>query len=412
MRLHPFVALRPAAGREAEVASPPYDVISTDEARALAEGKRCSFLHVIRPEIGLPSDVDIHDGRVYEQGAASLRRLVAEGALEHDAGAAIWLYRLDMGDVTQLGFVGCAEVDDYEQGRIKKHEYTRPDKEDDRTRHVDTLGAHTGPVFLTCRDTGALSSLQSRLVSEAPEMDVVGHGGVRHRLWRVGGQGDLAAIAEAFAGVDAFYIADGHHRAASAWRVRGLRDERAGGRQESAAWQRFLVVVFPDSQVEIMAYNRVVADLQGRDEAAFLDALAQDFEVGPPGAPAEPESRHGFGLYLGGVWRRLTAKAHVIDEDAAVACLDVAILQDRVLGPLLGIADPRRDERIAFVGGIRGPEELERRVDARGQGCAFAMYPTSVEELLAVADADLVMPPKSTWFEPKLASGLLVHPID
>jgi len=409
LKLHPFVALRPPAGREAEVASPPYDVISTAEARALAAAAPASFLHVIRPEIDLDPDIDVHDERVYAQGAASLRRLVEEGALVRDAGDAIWLYRLDMGEVSQIGFVGCAEVDDYAEGRIKKHEHTRPDKEDDRTRHVDTLGAHTGPVFLTCRAGSGLADLQVRLAAGPPELDLVGYGDVRHRLWRVSAEGDLADIAGAFAGIDAFYIADGHHRAASAWRVRGLRDERAGGTQASAPWQRFLVVVFPDDQVEILAYNRVVADLNGRDEAEFLAALEVDFEVG---RAAPLTARHQFGLYLGGVWRHLTARSHIVDEGDPVARLDVAILQDRVLEALLGIEDPRRDARIAFVGGIRGTEELERRVAAQGGGCAFSMVPTSVAELLAVADAGLVMPPKSTWFEPKLASGLLVHPID
>ncbi|MGB0589166.1 MAG: DUF1015 domain-containing protein [Myxococcota bacterium] len=412
MKLHPFQAIHPAPGRAAEVVSPPYDVISTAEARALAEGKPCSFLHVIRPEIGLEAGVDVHADEVYEQGAKSLERLIAEGALQRDDAAAVWLYRLDMGAVTQVGFVGCAEVDDYAEGRIKKHEFTRPDKEDDRTRHVDTLGAHTGPVFLTCRDSGALTTLQGRYMKRAPDVDVVGYGEVRHRLWRIVDAGALAEVAAAFEPVEAFYIADGHHRAASAWRVRDLRDERAGGRQISAPWQRFLVVVFPDTQVKVLAYNRVVADLNGMTPEAFLDALGVNFEVGAPGASPEPTERHQFGLYLDGAWRGLTAKAHLVDESDPVARLDVAILQTYVLAPLLGIEDPRRDARVSFVGGIRGSEELARRVDASGAGCAFAMFPTSVDELLAVADVGLVMPPKSTWFEPKLGSGLLVNPID
>jgi uncharacterized protein (DUF1015 family) len=412
MKLHPFEAIHPAPGRAGEVVSPPYDVMSADEARALAEGKPCSFLHVIRPEIGLEPGVDTHGDQVYAQGAKSLQRLITEGALQRDDAPAIWLYRLDMGDVTQVGFVGCAEVDDYAEGHIKKHEFTRPDKEDDRTRHVDTLGAHTGPVFLTCRDSGELSKLQARYMDTAPDVDVVGYGEVRHRVWRVGDAHALEEIAGAFEPVDAFYIADGHHRAASAWRVRDLRDERAGGRQASAPWQRFLVVVFPDTQVKVLAYNRVVADLNGLSSGAFLKALEADFEVGEPGASADPDARHAFGLYLDGGWRRLTAKAHLVDESDPVARLDVAILQTHVLAPLLGIEDPRRDARVTFVGGIRGSEALARRVDAREAGCAFAMYPTSVAELLAVADAGLVMPPKSTWFEPKLGSGLLVNPID
>ena len=254
--------------------------------------------------------------------------------------------------------------------------------------------------------------MQGRHLERTPDVDVVGYGGVRHRLWRIAEREALEEIATAFAPVDAFYIADGHHRAASAWRVRNLRDERAGGRQPNAPWQRFLVVVFPDNQVKVLAYNRVVADFNGHSSAEFLEALEVDFEVGPPGASPEPEERHQFGLYLDGNWRRLTARPHLIDESDPVARLDVAILQTHALAPLLGIEDPRRDSRISFVGGIRGSEDLERRVDERGSGCAFTMYPTSVSELLAVADAGLVMPPKSTWFEPKLGSGLLVNPID
>ena len=332
----------------------PYDVISTAEARELARGKEASFLHVIRPEIALAPEIDVHDDQVYEQGARSLRRLLEQGALQRDEQSSIWLYRLDMGEMSQVGFVGCAEVDDYEEGRIKKHEFTRPDKEDDRTRHVDTLGAHTGPVFLSCRDAGELTGLQGALMAGEPDMDVVGYGDVRHRLWRIHEAGKLAEIARAFEPVEAFYIADGHHRAASAWRVRALRDKRAGEKVADAPWQRFLVVVFPDTQVKVLAYNRVVADLGEHSPATLLDALSADFEVGDAGVSAEPEERHSFGLYLDGTWRRLRAKAHVIDESDPVACLDVAILQDRVLAPLLGIEDPRRDERISFVGGIRG----------------------------------------------------------
>ena len=412
MKLHPFKAIHPASGRAAEVVSPPYDVIDTEEARTLAEGKPASFLHVIRPEIGLEPEVDIHDDRVYAQGAASLARLLDEGALVRDQAAAIWLYQLDMGDVCQVGFVGCGEVDDYAEGRIKKHEFTRPDKEDDRTRHVDTLSAHTGPVLLTCRDEGQLSSLQTRLMQGSPDVDVVGYGDVRHRLWRVSEPEALEQIAAAFEPVDAFYIADGHHRAASAWRVRELRDQRAGGRQDDAPWQRFLVVVFPDNQVKVLPYNRVLADLNGHTPAGVLAALEPNFEIGPAGAPASPEVRHGFGLYLDGAWRQLKARPHLVDEADPVARLDVAILQTHVLEPVFGIQDPRRDSRIAFVGGIRGTEALERRVEAQQDGCAFAMYPTSVSELLAVADAGHVMPPKSTWFEPKLGSGLLINPLD
>ena len=405
MNLHPFRALHPRPELAAEVASPPYDVISTAEARELAAGKPGSFLHVIRPEITLAEGTSLYDDSVYAAGAAQLQRLITEGTLVADAEQAIWVYQLDMGDITQVGFVGCAEVSAYEDGLVKRHEFTRPVKEDDRTRHVDTMGAQAGPVFLTCRDeAGSLVALQQRLTGVEPDVDIVGYGDVRHRLWRVAGAPGLEAIAAAFETVPAFYIADGHHRAASAARVASKR-----GGPSDAAWHRFLVVVFPDTQVQILAYNRVAHDLNGLDAAELLAALEPHFEVGPPGAPADPAGRHAFGLYLDGTWRQLRAREATVDESDPIARLDVAILQDRVLGPLLGMDDPRASDRVDFVGGIRGTDELARRVDARGTGCAFAMWPTGIDELLDVADAGQVMPPKSTWFEPKLASGLLVH---
>lgn len=414
MRLHPFRALHPAAGLAAQVASPPYDVMSRDEARAMAGDNARSFLHVIRPEIGLADEVDPHGEAVYKAGRANLERLRAEGTLVQDPAPALWLYRLRMGDHVQTGFVGASEVADYTADRIKKHEFTRPDKEDDRTRHTDLLGANTGPVFLACRSASALEALQEEVARGAPDVDFTAPDGIQHTLWRIGDPALLQRAAAAFEGIDAFYIADGHHRAKSAERVRDLRHARQP--DAAAPWHRFLTVVFPDTQLKVLPYNRVVADLNGHSAPAFLEALAADFEIGPPGASAEPPERHQFGMYLynegGGTWRRLTARPHVVDESDPVACLDVAILQDRVLGPLLGIEDPRTSPRVSFVGGIRGTAELERRVDAAGEGLAVAMYPTSLAELFAVADAGRVMPPKSTWFEPKLRSGLLVHLLD
>ncbi len=409
MRLHPFRALQPAEGRAAEVVSPPYDVIDTEEARALAEGRPWSFLHVVRPEIALPPGASLYTDEVYAAGAASLKRMQDEGVLVRDEQTAIWVYRLDMDDRTQVGFVGCAEVEDYAQGRIKKHEFTRPDKEDDRTRHVDTLGAHTGPVFLTCRAPQGVNDLQARLMDGPPVHDVTAQDGVRHRVWRVNGSEELHAIEALFAPVDAFYIADGHHRAASAWRTRELRRTRTPSAPADASFERFLTVVFPDEQLHILPYNRVVTDLNGLSSAELLSALERHFVVGEPGAEAEPSERNGFGLYLDGTWRQLVARPELASVTDPVDRLDVALLQTHVLAPLLGIEDPRTSKRIAFVGGIRGTEELARRVDQAGEGCAFSLYPTSIQELLDVSDVDRVMPPKSTWFEPKLASGLLVN---
>jgi uncharacterized protein (DUF1015 family) len=412
MRLHPFRALHPAKGRADDVVSPPYDVIDTEEARALAKNRPWSFLRVVRPEIDLEPGCSLYGDDVYATGAANLERMQESGVLVRDEQPAIWLYRLDMGERTQVGFVGCAEVEDYAQDRIKKHEFTRPDKEDDRTRHVDTLGAHTGPVFLTCRTPEGVTELQGSLMEGAPVTDVTAHDDVRHRLWRITDASDLQKIATLFSGVDAFYIADGHHRAASAWRTRDLRRSRSPEAPSDASFERFLTVVFPDEQLHILPYNRVVADLNGMDSAEFLAALDAHFVISEPGAAATPPARNGFGLYLDGVWRRLVARAEIAEVTDPVACLDVALLQSYVLGPLLGVEDPRTSKRIQFVGGIRGTDELAKRVDQAGAGCAFSLYPTSISELLDVSDADRVMPPKSTWFEPKLASGLLVNLID
>jgi uncharacterized protein (DUF1015 family) len=414
MRLHPFRALHPTREAAARVASPPYDVVSSEEAAALAEGNPDSFLHVVRPEIDLPVGTDVHSDAVYAMAGKNLRRLRDTGVMVQDAEPALWLYRLEMGGHVQMGFVGCAEVQDYAAGRIKRHEFTRRDKEDDRTRHVNETGANAGPVFLSCRAHASLTELQQRLTGGPADLDVTRPGPppVRHTLWAVRDAAALAEVAAAFAALDAFYIADGHHRAASAGRTRDLRRAANPGAPVDVAWERFLVVVFPEDQLQILPYNRVVHDLAGRDADAFLAAASAAFEIGPPGAAPEPPARHSFGLYLDGQWRRMTARPAAVDEGDPVKQLDVAILQDRLLGPVLGIDDPRTDDRISFVGGIRGTAELAKRVDAQGGGCAIAMFPTAMGELLAVADAGEVMPPKSTWFEPKLASGLVVHLLD
>ncbi|MEZ4268169.1 MAG: DUF1015 family protein [Myxococcota bacterium] len=411
MRLHPFRALHPRPELAADVASPPYDVVDTAEARALALGRPNSFLRVVRSEIDLPPGADPYSDAVYAGAAARLQAMIADQVLVNDPSPALWIYRLDWGPQTQIGFVGCVEVDDYVSGLVKRHEFTRRDKEDDRTRHIDTVGAHTGPVFLTCRSEPSLTALQARLTQGPPTLEVTARS-VRHRLWRIADPELLAIIERAMAQFEAFYIADGHHRAASAARARDLRRAAHPRAAESADFERFLAVVFPSDQLRILPYNRVVADLAGLSESGFLERLEGPFEVSAPGAPAAPVSRHEIALYLGGKWRMLRARQPIIDESDPIARLDVAILQDHLLAPVLGITDPRSDKRIDFVGGIRGTDELERRVDAQGGGCAFSMVATSIEELLAVADAGMVMPPKSTWFEPKLASGLLIHPLE
>lgn len=408
MKLYPFAAVRPAPGLAAQVLSPPYDVVSTAEARAFAAGNPHCYFHVSRAEIDLPDDVDPHADAVYAQAAAALAGMLADGTLVADAAPSRWLYRLTQGGHVQTGFVGAASVDDYRAGRVKRHELTRAAKEDDRTRHIMACRAQTGPVLLACRASEALAGVTARVTAAPPDLEVVARDGVVHALWEVP-DGERAALDAAFDGLDAFYIADGHHRAASAARARDLEVEAGRG---GGAAERFLAVVFPEDQLRILDYNRVVADLAGRTPEAFLAAVAERFDVSAAGAPARPAARHSFGMYLGGAWRQLTVKADRVDEADAIARLDVAILQDLLLGPLLGIADPRTDDRVDFVGGSRGLDELARRVDdAGGGGVAFALFPTSPEELFTVADAGLIMPPKSTWFEPKLGSGLFLQPI-
>jgi len=378
----------------------------------MAEGNDASFLHVIKPEIDLPEGTGPYEDSVYAEAASQLQRLLREGILARDEAPALWAYRQVMDGRAQVGIVGCSNVEDYAQERIKRHEYTRPDKENDRTRHVDTTDANAGPVFLACRGTDALQSLIDDWTTGQPEFDFVGWNGVQHTLWRITDASELDRAAGVYEDIDSFYIADGHHRAASAWRVRELRKKRNGDMNGSEPWHRFLTVVFAEEQLQILAYNRVVHDLHGLSQDAFLEQVAERFEIGPSGANPTPSSRHSFAMYLAGTWYKLTARPSIVDETDSVTCLDVAILQDHLLGPVLGIEDPRTNKRIQFVGGIRGTDELERLVtEGDNRGVAFSMYPTALAELFAVADAGRVMPPKSTWFEPKLASGLLVYPL-
>jgi len=316
-----------------------------------------------------------------------------------------------MGTHVQIGFVGCANVDDYASGHIKRHEFTRKVKEDDRTRHVHETSANAGPVFLTVRELDGLEAFQTEMMRGEPDLSVVGAHEVLHECWAIRDPQSLSRLAALLAPADSFYIADGHHRAASAMRCRDLRRSEQPSAPKDVAWERFLVVVFPAKQLDILAYNRVVSDLGRFERDSFLAALGECFDISDAG-DASPSERHKFGLYLGDGWRMLTTKPGVVDESDPVACLDVAILQERVLAPLLGIEDPRVNKRVQFIGGIRGTKELEMLVDTGQAAVAFSMFPTSIDELLDVADAGEVMPPKSTWFEPKLASGLLVHLLD
>jgi len=410
--IRPFAGLRPTPDHAADVAAPPYDVLDSDEARELAQGRPWSFLHVSKPEIDLPPETDPYSPVVYAKGAENFRRMLDDGILQRDAQPCFYLYRAVMGEHVQTGVVAVASVAAYEQGLIRRHEFTRPQKEDDRVRQIDALNAQTGPVFLTYRHRDQIDRLVQKFCVAAPEFTVTADGGVRHSLWVVSDPADVAALAAAFAAVECFYIADGHHRSAAAGRIAQQRRHRDAAPDPQAPYNFFLSVIFPDDQVRILDYNRVVRDLNGLSPEQFLERVRESFHVEPVAAPLSPRRRGEVGMYLAGQWYRLTIHAHLIPAGDPVASLDVSLLADHLVAPVLGITDPRRDNRIDFVGGIRGLKELERRVDGGGMAVAFAMHPTQLDELMAVADSGQVMPPKSTWFEPKLADGLVTHLLD
>ncbi len=400
----PFSALRPPRDIALRVAAPPYDVIDTAEARALAAGVPESYLYVSRPEIALPEGTDEHDDAVYAQGSVALARFVAEKTLVQDPAPRFYAYAQRMGSHRQLGLVACASVSEYDGGVIKKHEKTRADKEDDRTRHIDALSAHDEPVFLTYRAHPAIdAALEDATAKHAPEYDFETADGVGHTLWALPPEAS-GALEALFSEVPALYVADGHHRSAAASRVHARRT-RAGIAGEHG---HFLAVLFPHDQMQILAYNRVVRDAQGRDPAALEALLATRFDLSPA-SEAAPSGPKSFGVYLGGRWLRARVREGSYDAGDPVASLDCSIVQEQLLAPLFGIEDPRRDDRVGFVGGIRGAGELERKVDSGAWSLALHLFPTRIEELLAVSDAGLLMPPKSTWFEPKLRSGLFVH---
>ena len=405
--IRPFRGYRPPPELAARVAGPPYDVLDSTEARVLAGGNPVSFLHVCKPEIDLPADLPLYDDRVYAKGRENLRGFVRDGVLVRDAVPAFYVYRQRMGDHVQTGITAAASVDEYADDRIRKHELTRKDKEDDRTRHVDEQDANGEPVFLTYRARPEIDAIVARVTALAPVYDFVAADGIGHTLWVVDDKATVRALQVAFATVDVTYVADGHHRSASAWRVRELRRARNPHHTGEEPYNFFMAVFFPHDQLAIMDYNRIVKDLAGMSGPDFLAKVAEKFAVGPA-ASGRPEKPTTFGMLLDGRWYRLAAKPGTFPADDPVRSLDVSILQENLLAPILGIADPRTDRRIDFVGGIRGIGELERRcrLDAK---VAFALFPTSVEQLMAIADAGQIMPPKSTWFEPKLRSGLVVR---
>jgi uncharacterized protein (DUF1015 family) len=406
----PFAALRPRADAAADVIAPPYDVVSTEEARALAAGRPHSFLRISRPEIDLEPGADPYSDRAYANGAANLTRLVADGVLVRDASPAYYVYRMRDGAHSQTGIAFAASVAAYEHQRVRRHELTRPDKENDRVRNITTLNAQTGPVLCAYRSEARIATLIGQASSAPPLLDADGPQQVRHSVWRVDDPALHAELATALNALECLYIADGHHRAAAAARVASAK--RAAGSDPDASHEGFLVVAFPHDEMRILDYNRVVRDLGGLDAAALLNRAGREFRVAPAAQRVQPAAPRSFGMYLAGRWYRLDLPPDSLPGDDPVASLDVSLLQDRLLAPVLGIEDPRTDPRIDFVGGIRGPAELEHRVDSGTAAVAFALHPTRMEQLMAVADAALLMPPKSTWFEPKLADGLLTHLLD
>lgn len=406
--VRPFAGLRPAPQHASAVAAPPYDVLNTEEARARAAGKPHSFLHISKPEIDLPAGTDAYAAVVYETGAKNLNRLAGEGVLIRDTEPHYYVYRLKMGDHVQTGIVVAASVADYDTNRIRKHEFTRPDKEDDRVRQIDALNAQTGPVLLAYKADDAVDTILESAAAGAPLYDVTADDGIQHTLWQIADAATVDRLTLLFDAMTALYIADGHHRSAAASRVAAAR--RGKGKSDTAEY--FLAVAFPHDQMRIFDYNRVIKDLGGLSAEAFLAKLGERFDVAPADAQVRPDKPTRFGMYLDGRWYRLDIKAAHIPKTDPVAGLDVSLLQDNLIAPILGIADPRRDKRIDFVGGIRGLGELEKRVNSGEMKVAFSLHPTTLDQLMAVADAGQVMPPKSTWFEPKLADGLVSHVLD
>jgi uncharacterized protein (DUF1015 family) len=399
--LKPFAALRPKPELASQICELPYDVMSSDEARAIAAGKPLSFLHVSKPEIDLPPGADLSSPEVYAKGQENFAKLMADGALNPDAAPAFYLYRQIMGGHAQVGLVAAASCAEYLSGSIKKHEFTRPDKEDDRVRHIEALNSQTGPVFLTYRATAALDEFVARKITQPPAVDFTGADGVRHTSWNISGTDDIHFIEAQFAAIPFLYIADGHHRSAAAARV--FQSRHGAGHSGE-----FLTVIFPHNQMQILPYNRVLKDLNGRTPAELLKKLEEVFHIVRMGT-ATPTRKHELGLFMNKRWHTLTFKKNLTAVADPIEKLDVTLLQKQVLAPLFGIDDPRTSKKINFVGGIRGTAELEKLVNSGEYACAFSMFPTSIEDLMTIADAGGIMPPKSTWFEPKLRDAMFCH---
>jgi uncharacterized protein (DUF1015 family) len=407
--IKPFRALRPPKELAEKVSALPYDVMNVVEACAMAAGNPDSFLHISRPEIDLPPEIDPHDESVYLRGKVNLDDFIQRGVLTQDGHDCFYVYRQQMGTISQTGLVVCASVDDYQAGVIKKHEHTRADKEEDRVKHIDYLDANDEPVFYLSRSCAEVEGIIEGVTDGPPEYDFVSDDGVCHTAWIITDKILIGRLVVLFSAIPNLYVADGHHRSAAASRVRELRREKNSDHSGSEEYNSFLTVIFPENQLNIMPYNRAVKDLNGHSVAEFIDLVSNCFEITRSPIPIVPADRHEFGMYLNDGWYLLETLSSLIHEQDTVGRLDVSILQNNLLAPLLGIDDPRTNQRIHFVGGIRGNDELVKLVDSGEYAVAFALHPTSIAELIELADQDQIMPPKSTWFEPKLRSGLFVH---
>jgi uncharacterized protein (DUF1015 family) len=401
--LKPFAALRPKPELADQICELPYDVMSSDEARIMADGNPLSFLHVSKPEIDLPAGTDLYSPAVYARGAENFQKLISQGALKQDEKPNFYLYRQIMGRHAQVGLVAAASCEEYLANIIKKHEFTRPDKEDDRVRHIEALNSQTGPVFLTYRAVAAFDEFVAKKISGTPAVDFTAKDGVRHTSWTISGADEIAFVESQFAQIPFLYIADGHHRSAAAGRV-------FQSRQGAGHSGEFLAVIFPHSQMRILPYNRVLKDLNGLTSQDLVLKLEKVFETIRVG-DASPARKHVLGLFIDGRWHRLTFKREFTMVADPIEQLDVTLLQKHVLAPVFGIDDPRTSKKINFVGGIRGTAELEKLVNSGEYACAFSMFPTSIEDLMSIADAGGIMPPKSTWFEPKLRDAMFCHRI-
>ena len=399
--IKPFAALRPKPELAARICELPYDVMSSEEAREMAAGNPLSFLHVSKPEIDLPSGTDVYSSAVYAKGTENFRRLIADGALRQDSKPSFYLYRQIMGAHSQIGLVAAASCEDYLNGVIKKHEFTRPDKEDDRVRHMEALDSQTGPVFLAYRANKTIDALVAKKIGQVPDIDFIATDKVRHTAWVLNEPAEIKIVEKEFAQMPCLYIADGHHRSAAAGRVYQSRKE-AG---QSAF---FLTVIFPHNQVQILPYNRVLKDLNGATPQKMLEKLDGVFIISAGGS-GTPSRKHELGFFIEGKWHMLNFRPHFVKTTDPIEKLDVTLLQKYVLGPIFGIEDQRTSKHINFVGGIRGTAELEKLVNSGDYACAFSMFPTSIEDLMTISDAGGIMPPKSTWFEPKLRDGMFCH---